>query len=323
MAEAPSDPNQRDIARLTHLLHGVSEVITRLNRKGSQSSEEISNLLAVLGEAAEVDRVYVFENSRDESTGTVVMNQRFEWARNEVTVQLDNPDLQNLPYDLVPSEWLATLQRGECYTLLAEEGEGWFREELERQEILSLLAAPIELNGKLWGFVGFDDCRVARRWSEVEASALSALAGALGAAIARQRTEELVHALSAPIAEVWQGILSLPIMGVLDAERAARITEEMLESVTRLKARIVLLDLTGIEAVDTATSSNLVRMAKATRLLGAECYLTGLTPTVARALVHLGVDLESLRTFRTLRDGLKAALDTLATGPTHAINGRP
>jgi rsbT co-antagonist protein RsbR len=120
--------------------------------------------------------------------------------------------------------------------------------------------------------------------------------------IEKQRTA--IRELSTPVIEVWEGVLCLPVVGVMDTARGAQMTETLLHEVVERKARCTIIDVTGIEVMDTATVDHFLRMAKAVRLLGAECILTGVSPGIAQTIVHMGLDLSGLRTHRSLRDAL-------------------
>ena len=122
------------------------------------------------------------------------------------------------------------------------------------------------------------------------------------ATIDRQQTA--IRELSTPIMEVWDGILCLPIVGIMDTVRSADMTDALLRAVVATRARCAIIDITGIEVMDTGTADHFIRMAKAVRLLGAECVLTGMNPQIAQTVVHMGVDMEGVTTHRSLRDAL-------------------
>jgi rsbT co-antagonist protein RsbR len=124
-----------------------------------------------------------------------------------------------------------------------------------------------------------------------------------------------IRELSTPVIEVWEGVLCLPIVGVMDTSRSAEITETLLRAITEKQSRCAIIDVTGIEVMDTATADHFLRMAKAVRLLGAQCFLTGISPAIAQTMVHMGVNLLELTTHGTLREGLARII-----GPTH---GKP
>ncbi len=125
-----------------------------------------------------------------------------------------------------------------------------------------------------------------------------------------ERQALTIRDLAAPIIEVWQGVLCLPIIGVVDAPRAADMMERLLVALVREKARFAILDLTGVEAMDTATVHHTLRLIAAARTLGVHGILSGVRPAVAQSMAALGVDLGDLRTVRTLRDALAVCLQS-------------
>ena len=150
----------------------------------------VEDVLERLGMATGVSRVYVFENSVDE-TGEVWGTQRYEWVAEGVTAQMDNPLMEAIPYRAAGyGRWADLWQRGEPvrgHTRDFPEGE---RPELQNQGILSIVIVPIFVEGEWWGFIGFDECLAEREWSAAEIDALKAAASTLGAAIRRRQVEE-------------------------------------------------------------------------------------------------------------------------------------
>ncbi|MDI1445904.1 STAS domain-containing protein [Polyangium sp. 6x1] len=128
-----------------------------------------------------------------------------------------------------------------------------------------------------------------------------------------QRQQEVIFNLETPIIQVWDRVLTLPMVGVVDSRRAARVTDDLLASVARTQARFAILDLTGVEVVDTATAGHMLNIISAVRLLGAEGIITGIKPNVAQTMISLGLDLSRVRTLATLRDGLGLAIRQLAS----------
>ncbi|MCY1007456.1 STAS domain-containing protein [Nannocystis pusilla] len=120
-----------------------------------------------------------------------------------------------------------------------------------------------------------------------------------------ERQQRVIRELSTPIIEVWEGILALPIIGLVDSVRTAEIMDSLLQHVGRMRARHAILDMTGIEVVDTSTANHLISMIRAIRLLGAEGVITGINPGIAQTIVTLGVDLRGIQVFATLRQALK------------------
>src|SRR6185312_5260672 len=117
-----------------------------------------------------------------------------------------------------------------------------------------------------------------------------------------------IRELSTPIIEVWQGVLCLPVVGVVDSQRSAEMTETLLETIVSKQARMAIVDITGIDVMDTKTADHFIKMARAVRLLGAECIVSGINPGIAQTLTHIGVDLTGVRTLRSLRDALQLYL---------------
>jgi rsbT co-antagonist protein RsbR len=121
--------------------------------------------------------------------------------------------------------------------------------------------------------------------------------------IAAQR-EELIE-LSTPVIDVWEGVLTVPILGSLDSERASRVSEALLTRIVEEKANTAIIDISGISAVDSAVADRLIRTAKAVRLVGAEAILTGVGVEIAQTIADLGIDMKGLKTMSTLKDGLR------------------
>ncbi|HSN87023.1 MAG TPA: STAS domain-containing protein [Thermoanaerobaculia bacterium] len=114
-----------------------------------------------------------------------------------------------------------------------------------------------------------------------------------------------IRELSTPIIEVWSGVLCLPVVGVVDSQRSAEMTETLLEMIVSKQARTAIVDITGIDVMDTKTADHFIKMARAVRLLGAECVISGINPGIAQTLTHIGVDLTGVKTMRNLRDALQ------------------
>ena len=152
--------------------------------------QSMARVLARLGQDTDTDRVYVFRNHVREDSGLVLTSQIYEWARPGIPVQLDNPALQNLPMDDVTPRWLEELRAGRSIRGLVRDFPAAERLILEPQGIVSILVVPIQLHGRLWGFLGFDSVRAARTWTPAEEHVLNIVSASLGAAIARRQAQE-------------------------------------------------------------------------------------------------------------------------------------
>jgi anti-anti-sigma regulatory factor len=117
--------------------------------------------------------------------------------------------------------------------------------------------------------------------------------------------EQEIRALAAPILDVGEGVLAVPLFSALDGPRSAVITDRLLREVVARRAQSIILDLTGIDSFDAVSIEALLGLARTTALLGARPIVTGVGPALAEALVRSGNDLCGLRTMRTLRDALR------------------
>ncbi|WP_437513180.1 STAS domain-containing protein [Sorangium sp. So ce1099] len=124
--------------------------------------------------------------------------------------------------------------------------------------------------------------------------------------------QKVIRDLSTPIIEVWDKVLTLPMVGVVDSLRISEVMDNLLTAVVNKDARYAILDLTGVDAVDTQTASYLIEMIKAIRLLGAEGIITGIRANVAQTMIALGLDLSGVTTVGNLRAGLKLCMRRMA-----------
>jgi rsbT co-antagonist protein RsbR len=124
--------------------------------------------------------------------------------------------------------------------------------------------------------------------------------------IARQQEEMLE--LSTPVVKLWDGVLALPLIGTLDSSRTQTVMESLLQRIVETGADIAIIDITGVPTVDTLTAQHLLKTVTATRLMGAECIISGIRPQIAQTLVQLGVDLGDVLTRASLASALSLAL---------------
>ncbi|WP_437977022.1 PAS domain S-box protein [Sorangium sp. So ce295] len=120
--------------------------------------------------------------------------------------------------------------------------------------------------------------------------------------------QDTIRELVTPLLPIAEGVLVMPLIGFFDGARASRIIETLLQGVERHAARIAIIDITGVKAVDVQVAEMLVHAARAVGLLGAQVVLTGIQPAIARTLIELDVDLRGLVTAGTLRGGIAYAL---------------
>ncbi len=129
--------------------------------------------------------------------------------------------------------------------------------------------------------------------------------------IIRQQ-QEAIRELSTPVLQVRERLLILPIIGVIDPQRARQLTEQLLRAIRANRAKVVVIDVTGVAAMDSGVANHLVQTVEASRLLGATVIVTGLSPEIAQTLVTIGVDLSEMATVGDLQGGIEEAERLLA-----------
>lgn len=120
--------------------------------------------------------------------------------------------------------------------------------------------------------------------------------------------QKIFMEVAVPVVKVWNKIIMIPLVGMLDSERTQLMMESMLTALEDMQSKVVILDISGIPVVDTLVARHLITAASAVRLMGAECIITGIRARIAQTLVQLGVDLGGFMTRTTLADGLQSAI---------------
>ena len=113
--------------------------------------------------------------------------------------------------------------------------------------------------------------------------------------------------MSTPVTQIWSGILLLPIVGIIDSKRARDIMNATLAKIGETQARIFILDISGVGVVDTAVANHLIKITRATRLMGCDCTISGVSPSIAQTIVDLGIDVGRIKTTSTMKDALAHA----------------
>lgn len=127
--------------------------------------------------------------------------------------------------------------------------------------------------------------------------------------LAAQKEEFL--AVSTPITEIWEGVLSLPVIGTLDSGRAMDLMEKLLERIELRRSKVIILDLTGVSTIDTQVMHHIIQVIRATALMGSTAILTGIRPSIAKSLANLNINMDEIQTKSTLSEGLKEAFKVL------------
>ena len=118
--------------------------------------------------------------------------------------------------------------------------------------------------------------------------------------------------MSTPVTALWDDILMLPVVGIIDSRRAQDLMTTMLAKIAETRSRVIILDISGVGVVDTAVANHLIKITKATKLMGCECTISGVSPAIAQTMVELGIEVGDVKTTSTLRDALTDAF--LKTG---------
>lgn len=153
--------------------------------------------------------------------------------------------------------------------------------------------------------------------------------------LARERIADHSRAMlemSTPVTPIWEGILLLPLVGIIDTTRTNEIMNKTLTKIAESRAKVFVLDISGVGSVDTSVANQLIKITKATRLMGCESIISGVSPSIARTMVELGVSIGEVRTTATLRDAFELALRAVGmvesaggagNGATVATTSRP
>ncbi|MBD3896277.1 EAL domain-containing protein [Halomonas sp. ML-15] len=186
----------REIARRGRIIQAMHFAATSLLRAGNDS-DALNAVLARLGEAMMVSRVYMFQVERHAESGWLA-SQRLEWVRSGVEPHIDNPALQNMPLDaLGDGRWIQEFKQGRAITGRVRDMPTSEQDVLLPLNIVSLAVMPIHVDDALWGFIGLDDTETEHEWSHVELDALQMVGDVLAASMSthrfRQRLNELAY----------------------------------------------------------------------------------------------------------------------------------
>ena len=182
----------RDVTRQRNnelLLNAVANLASSILEKPLDSAEAWNRALEAVGAPIGVDRTYVFRNHLSTPKNVPACSQIAEWTCKGVSAQIANPELQDLPYSKIGlGRWYQELSDGRAITGLVKDFPAAERQLLESQDIISIAVVPISVEGKFWGFLGFDDCRRGRTWEPEEIALLQSAAGLISARLDLQRS---------------------------------------------------------------------------------------------------------------------------------------
>jgi len=208
---------------------------------------------------------------------------------------------------IVDGEWdpyFAELRaQGSAYAQMVVSFAGWFRIlGIFRPRLTKfLLDAFREMPDRLRSAIGAMDQFIDSAMAVIGEEYLKAKEEIIG------QHQEAIRELSTPVLQVRDELLLLPVVGVIDSTRARQMTDQLLQAIRARRAKVVVIDITGVAAVDSMVANHLVQAVEAARLLGAQAILTGLSAEVAQTIVRIGVDLGKVRTTGSLQDGIGEA----------------
>lgn len=157
------------------------------------------------------------------------------------------------------------------------------------------------------------DFELLNRVLDVYEPAANRIANTVGVSFVQERErvirqqQEAIRELSTPVLQVRERLLILPIIGVLDSQRARQVTEQLLRGIRTNRAKVVVIDITGVPQIDSTVANNLVQTVEASRLMGASVIITGLSSEIAQTLVTIGVDLSKMNAVGDLQGGIEEA----------------
>jgi rsbT co-antagonist protein RsbR len=172
-----------------------------------------------------------------------------------------------------------------------------------------------------------DDFDLLHRVLDAYEPAANRIANTVAVSFVRERErvirqqEEAIRELSTPVLQVRERLLILPIIGVLENQRAQQLTDQLLRGIRTHRAKVVVIDITGVADVDESVANHLVKTVDASRLMGASVIITGLSSEIAQTLVTIGVDLSKMNTIGDLQGGLEEAERFLGFRVTQVADG--
>lgn len=210
--------------RRTDLLLEAAANVNTLLLVEQDAQRAIAKGLEEIGRASGQDRVYVFDYISDDSGENGTISQRFEWVREGIKPELENPDFQNMPFEDTLPRWAHLFKQNKSVEGLVKDFPAEERAILEAQDILSILVVPVFRQQTLWGFLGFDNCREEFNWSTSERSILLSLASSIGASVLRREAETKLHRQNKELNEVAEQAKNL----AYEAEKANAAKGEFL-----------------------------------------------------------------------------------------------
>jgi rsbT co-antagonist protein RsbR len=216
----------------------------------------------------------------------------------------------------VYDNYVDTLETGSVETLQAyarDLSERIIPRGVETDEVLGIVLLLRDVLARALFVKYQEDADLLNRILDAYEPAANRIAVTVGVSFVQERErvireqQEAIRELSTPVLQVRDRLLILPIIGGLDSARARQLTEQLLGAIQSNRARVVVIDITGVAAIDLNVANHLVQTVEAARLMGASAIITGLSSKIAQTLVDLGVDLSMMKTVGDLQGGLEEA----------------
>jgi rsbT co-antagonist protein RsbR len=242
---------------------------------------------------------------------------RDEWASRITDAQLlrvMRPDEIFSEVTSVYDNYVDALETGSVEALQAyarDLSERIVRRGVETHEVLGIVLLLRDVLARALFVRHQGDPELLNRVLDVYEPAANRIAATVGVSFVEERERVIreqqaaMRELSTPVLQVRDRLLILPIIGVLDSQRARQLTEQLLHAIRENRAKVVVIDITGVATVDLAVANSLVQTVKACSLMGASAIITGLSSRIAQTLVDLGVDLRTMQTVGDLQGGLE------------------
>ena len=244
---------------------------------------------------------------------------REEWTRRITEAQLLSamtPEEIFSEVTAVYDNYVDVLETGSVETLQAyarDLSERIIPRGVETHEVLGIVVLLRDVLARSL-FVNYqDDPDLLNRILDAYEPAANRIAVTVGVSFVEERErvireqQDAIRELSTPVLQVRERLLILPIIGVLDSQRARQLTEQLLGAIQANRAKVVVIDITGGATIDVTVANHLVQTVEAARLMGASAIITGLSSKIAQTLVDLGVDLSMMKTVGDLQGGLEEA----------------
>jgi rsbT co-antagonist protein RsbR len=265
--------------------------------------------------AVDADLLHELVNHLRESQETL----REEWVRRITEAELLSvmtPEEIFSEVTAVYDNYVSALETGSVETLqeyARDLSERIIPRGVETEEVLGIVLLLRDVLARSL-FVNYQhDPELLHRILDSYEPAANSIAVTVGVSFVQEREriiraqQEAIHELSTPVLQVRDRLLILPIIGVLDPARARQLTEQLLAAIRDNRARVVVIDVTGVATIDLTVANHLVQAVEASRLMGASAILTGVSSRIAQTLVDLGVDLGTMQTVGDLQGGLEQA----------------